>query len=425
MSATGFPGLVASVFLAGYAFGLFGTTAFCWNRASDENVNSRYTVESVQIHGEDESKLSGSLRDEIKQRIGEKFDPQIFEDLARRVRKELQARGVATKLAKGANPDSVQVVLEVNRRSIELNASPSRFAYHSRQGWTGDLTAEGMGFRFGILSDGDQLLERYSGFRAGYGHSIFTPAVRFSFLYESFHQQWNGATVEALAASPGDVPGVYRERRNFYPSLSISLAEPLTLTVGFSFQRFETQYPLSRTESSHALVNTLRYRQAWGDSAFLQQRLTGEDNMRVATRSLDSDFAYARNQASIEYVLTPETEQVALTFLAGTVGGRAPLFDRFVLGNTSTLRGWNKYDVAPLGGNRVVHGSVEYRHKLPKAPYVMTFYDTGAIWDRGSPRAVRHAAGVGLRSKEGLFLLVAFPLREGRTEPIFMTGANF
>ena len=44
------------------------------------------------------------------------------------------------------------------------------------------------------------------------------------------------------------------------------------------------------------------------------------------------------------------------------INGRAPLDDRFVLGNTYYLRGWNKYEIDPLGGNRVVSNSVEYRY---------------------------------------------------------------
>ena len=58
---------------------------------------------------------------------------------------------------------------------------------------------------------------------------------------------------------------------------------------------------------------------------------------------------------------------------AGITTGRAPLFERFVLGNSSTLRGWNKYDLDPLGGNRMVHNSVEYRYGA-----FQVFYDTGA-----------------------------------------------
>ncbi len=104
---------------------------------------------------------------------------------------------------------------------------------------------------------------------------------------------------------------------------------------------------------------------------------------------------------------------------AGMATGRAPLFERFVLGNSSTLRGWNKYDLDPIGGNRVVHNSVEYRY----GPF-QVFYDTGSIWDQGDISLIRHSAGVGLR--HGVFsLAIAFPIREGRIDPMVMVGMNY
>ena len=103
----------------------------------------------------------------------------------------------------------------------------------------------------------------------------------------------------------------------------------------------------------------------------------------------------------------------------GVVTGRAPLFERFVLGNGSTLRGWNKYELDPIGGNRMAHNSVEYRYGA-----FQIFYDAGAIWDSGETAVIRHSVGIGLR--QSLFsLAVAFPVREGHIDPIFMVGMNY
>jgi outer membrane protein assembly factor BamA len=83
------------------------------------------------------------------------------------------------------------------------------------------------------------------------------------------------------------------------------------------------------------------------------------------------------------------------------------------------LRGWNKYDVDPIGGNRMVNNSVEYRYGA-----LQVFYDTGAVWNSGVGAIVRNSLGAGLR--EGLFsLAVAFPVREGRMDPVFMLGMNY
>ena len=100
----------------------------------------------------------------------------------------------------------------------------------------------------------------------------------------------------------------------------------------------------------------------------------------------------------------------------GLITGRAPLADRFVLGNSTMLRGWNKYDLDPIGGNRMIYNSVEYRY----GPF-QAFYDTGAIWDEGQPVSAKHSLGVGIRESI-LSLAVAFPVRGGRVEPIFMMG---
>ena len=61
----------------------------------------------------------------------------------------------------------------------------------------------------------------------------------------------------------------------------------------------------------------------------------------------------------------------------------------------------------------------EYRYGAFQA-----FYDSGAVWDRNDAAVLRHSAGVGLR--QGVFsLAVAFPLREGHIDPIFMLGMNY
>ena len=87
-----------------------------------------------------------------------------------------------------------------------------------------------------------------------------------------------------------------------------------------------------------------------------------------------------------------------------------------------TLRGWNKYEIAPLGGDRVQYGSVEYVHRTRAA----IFYDTGSIraGKRSGGEGIRHSAGLGIRG-QNFYAYVAFPLREGRPEPVVITGTNF
>ena len=119
------------------------------------------------------------------------------------------------------------------------------------------------------------------------------------------------------------------------------------------------------------------------------------------------------------YTWTRGKQVVIDDAMAGVITGKAPLYERFSLGNSSTLRGWNKYEIDPLGGNRMLHNSVEYRYGVFQA-----FFDMGAIWDVGETVVARNSAGVGIR--EGPFsIAVAIPLRDGRIEPVLMIGMNY
>jgi outer membrane protein assembly factor BamA len=99
------------------------------------------------------------------------------------------------------------------------------------------------------------------------------------------------------------------------------------------------------------------------------------------------------------------------------------LYERFVLGNSSTLRGWNKYDLDPLGGSRVAYASLNYRYQV-----LGVFYDTGSVWDKRHPSELHQSAGLTLATGQlrgSLLFSVAFPLRAGHVEPLFIMSTNF
>ena len=53
------------------------------------------------------------------------------------------------------------------------------------------------------------------------------------------------------------------------------------------------------------------------------------------------------------------------------------------------------------------------------------FADTGAVWSNSLAKVVRNSVGGGVRTRDGYYLYVAIPLKEGRIEPQVMTGVNF
>ena len=83
----------------------------------------------------------------------------------------------------------------------------------------------------------------------------------------------------------------------------------------------------------------------------------------------------------------------------------------------------DRYEIDPLGGSRVVHNELTYGYRFGDRT-VEGFYDTGALWQSDRAATLRHSVGVGY--KQGIFVLsMAFPIRNGRIEAVFMAGMNY
>ena len=405
---------------------------FAGTQDSEFNVNTRYTVETVVINADgwttdlaadhdQNGKLSPALRKDVAALIGEKLNPTVLDEIAHRLRKEFHARTVEHRVLRGKSPEYVQVAFDIRLKPTRFDVSVPKFLYSSKQGWTGAVegttTVGHNGFTVGVVSDADELAERYTGLVARYENThLGSDRVRLRLAFEDYHDQWDAATLLGAPAAFSETSGIYRARRNFEPEVTFTLARPLTLSVGASFEQM--QFAAAPDESANALVTTLRYHRRLEDSDS-QQDLDAAYNLRAATRALASDFAYARHRWEFRYMLTRGKNVLIDDAGAGFIAGRAPLFDRFTLGNGSTLRGWNKYDLDPIGGSRMAYNTVEYRYGV-----FQVFYDTGSVWDRNDTAILRHSAGIGLR--QGNFsLAVAFPIREGHIDPIFMVGMNY
>ena len=102
--------------------------------------------------------------------------------------------------------------------------------------------------------------------------------------------------------------------------------------------------------------------------------------------------------------------------MAGKITGTAPIFERFTLGDSTTLRGWDKYEIAPAGADRMFHSSIEYRYTG-----VALFLDIGSVWDAGTERKVRVSTGFGLHAGPA-YLVVGFPLNTDNLTAVVMAG---
>lgn len=400
--------------------------------AVDLNVNSRYTIESIGFVDQHHYRLSSSALEEMHRLIGAKVNTEALNRLARRIRGELRAHEVTFKLARGGDPESIKVLLQVDRGKSNFDLSIPRFAYNSKQNWTGIGEARAaIGanlFSFDLLRDRDSLIEGFTGLQVKYDRlSFLTDRVRLGFEFDDYHEQYDRRVSLALDGSTSSLgAGAYRSRMNFEPSATFVLAKPLTLTVGMSFEELQPQFSAARSESADAVINTLRYHQRWEGSGATIQELDAGYSLRAATKLLASDLGYSRHAVNVRYHYTHDHQSLEVMLVAGLIYGNAPLFERFVLGNSSMLRGWDKYSLDPLGGNRLAYGSVTYGYHIMRV-----FYDAGSVWDQGKTPEAKQSAGIGVSSGLGLFhkgaflLAVAFPLRQGHYDPVFIAGMNF
>jgi hypothetical protein len=398
------------------------------------NVNARYTIESVNLLGAKMVRLSQSLRSELDQVVGGKLDHPRLDKLAERIKKELHVSEVNVKVSKGATPEHVNVDFEIkNARKQDFDLNVARLLYNSKLGFTGEGSATthigGNAFVFGLVSDGDALAERFAGIHAGFERAkVGTDRLQLRFDFTSYHEQWNTATL--AAAGPLEI---YRTRQSFSPLATFVIAEPLEWSFGTDFARFRPAAgfaaqagAFAKTESSNAVVSTLRYHRRWGsgqDPSAKDQdgkELRASYSIRAGTHVLESDPVYARHLAEARYKFRRDHSAIEIGFQAGRIIGNAPLFERFTAGNSVILRGWDKYQLDPLGASHIVHGSLDYTWRG-----FLSFYDTGAVWDRAPEREQKQSLGVGFKGKEGFQLAVAFPLRAGRAEPVFYAGLNF
>jgi hypothetical protein len=402
--------------------------------ALDQNVNSRYTVESIDFAGTHHYQLSRSLLEQIQQLIGSRLNTEALNNLVSRIRGELRAHDVTFRLNRGGAPGSIKVLLEVDQGRSRFDLSVPRFAYHSKLGWTAigeaGATFGDNAFKLALLSDQDSLAEGFAGFKARYERTgLATNRIRLGLEFDSFHEQYDSATrlaLEDTVRSSSLGAGAYRSRMNFEPSATFILAKPVTLTVGASFEQLEPEVSAARSESANAVINTLRYHQRWEGSGATVQELDAGYSLRAATKLLGSDLGYTRHAFDARYDCRRDHQFIDVELVLGLIYGHAPLFERFVLGNSTLLRGWNKYELDPIGGNRVAYGSVTYGYHIMRV-----FYDAGSVWNHGTSPGAKQSIGVGIASGLGVFqkgaflLAVAFPLRQGHVEPVLIAGMNF
>ncbi|MBM3798113.1 MAG: hypothetical protein FJW31_29670 [Acidobacteria bacterium] len=391
------------------------------NATSAANVNSRCTVEKVNVAPVGLTRVSAPFQDRLRQFVGARLDQVWLDDLSQRLRREFQGRQITTQVSRGSAPNQVAVTFQIEMSAREVDVDLAELQYRTGAGVS---AAVDVSYRAGrnaahaaLATNNDDLVERYNDVRAGYERALPGRRFRLGLETAAWHSGWNVRTRQAARES-----SLYETRLQLVPSATVQFSQALTLQLGVGFERLEPSTPAVRTEVSSAVTGALRFQRCCGLSAETRQRAEAAYGLRSGPPSLSGDFSFTRHHAMARYGALRGRHEFLGAMQLGHLDGRAPWSERFTGGTSRILRGGNRFAITPAGAERLAHVSANYRwRKLRLA------YDAGSVWQRGGEPVLRQSVGVGVSSnlRSGFSVMVAFPLRDGRVEPMLIAGMNF
>ena len=390
----------------------------------DTNINDRYIVEDADITGVSEGELTQALRDDLLALVGKRLDSGDADKLQERLKRDLPDYDVSRRIERGSEPGRIRLVYEARRREprwLRFEPLRSNVIYNSDTGWGSyiDFNIGSGPIRFTpifAIDNADDLVEEYSGFGLRFEtRKLGTQRLGASLEWTSFDEDWQAATLDAVALNPG-IPPPYEQRSTITPLLKFAFSPHLSIAAGVSISELEPFPPATDSQMANAAVASVEYNGLWKDSSDATHTVDASFGVRAGSRELDSDLAYTRYLGQGSYRYDFGRHHVQAAGMAGGITGDAPLFERFTLGDSRTLRGWNKYDIAPAGGDRVVYSSIEYRYTG-----LSLFLDVGSVWDANTERHVRVSTGLGLHAGPA-FIVVGFPLNTDNLRAVVMLG---
>jgi hypothetical protein len=404
----------------------------------DANVNARYVVEAVDIRGLPERGLGARTEADRQALVGQPLDSDAAQGLQTALGDAFPAYLVRRRIARGQQPGQIRLVytleLRLSARWLRFEPLGPSAVFHVDQGWGAylPLSISHRNLRVApivALDHADDLIEEYSGFGLRIeSRQLGTDRLGATFEWTNYDLDWREATVAAEALDP-QVSALYRNRSTVTTRLRFALTRRLSVSGGVSITELDpldedpvTGEPLTDVGPSrvaNAFVAGIDFAESWRRDSGPDHDVTAAFTLRAGSDALESDFAYERYAGSAEYRVRWDDHRLIVSGLAGGLSGDAPMFERFALGDTRTLRGWNKYRVSPVGGTRVLHLSGEYRyHGLG------FFLDAGSVWEADAERRFRVSTGIGFHPGP-LFFTVGVPINADRQDATFMMGLRF
>lgn len=98
-----------------------------------------------------------------------------------------------------------------------------------------------------------------------------------------------------------------------------------------------------------------------------------------------ADYSFTKYNLNLSQFLKLSNNQVlALATKGGYLVGDAPFYERFYVGGIDTIRGYKKRGIKPLGGNKLLILTTEYRLGLTEFVQGVLFADAGYSWEKGN-----------------------------------------
>ncbi len=395
---------------------------------STGNVNARYIIDRVEVRGIAEADLSDELRTGMQALVGEPLGADSVSQIEVKLRTELAVYEVNRRVVRGRRTGEVRLIFVLERldsaRWLQFEPLRSTALFHSDQGWGTylDFPLGGRDYRFTpifAIDHADDLIEEYSGVGLRFeSRRLGTDRLGASIEWSTFDQDWRDSTIAGIVANPR-AGELYDQRSTITPLVTFALHPGFRVSGGVGITELEPESDVPGSQMANAVIVSVGYTREGRRTASGRHSIGAGFIVRKATDALESDFDYTRYFGQIEYRYRWNRHRLRVAGLAGGIDGEAPLFERFSLGDSRTLRGWDKYDITPTGGDRVFHTTLEYRYEV-----LGFFLDTGSAWDANTEKRVRVASGLNFEAGP-YFATLGFPLNADSVRAVFTTGVRF
>ena len=324
------------------------------------DINAKYVVEEVVIIGVKDTAITSEMRTDQDALKGKPLDEEVAERLATRLRAAFPDYTLQRRTGRGSQRGQIRVVFHLERseqsRWLRFEPMEANALYHSDQGWGSKLPLTISGNEFMVVPHfaidvGDDLIEEYSGLGIRFeSRKVGTERLGIFFEWSTYDQTWRDPTLFAVAGNPA-IPALYRNRMNVTPMAKFAITPRLTVAGGVSITELDSlDETFDVSQMANAAIGSVKFNQRWKRTSGMQHDLEAAFTVRSGLEDLESDLVYERYLTRADYLLRASHHRVLVSGMFGSVTGNAPLFERFSLGDSRTLRGWDKYDIAPAGG---------------------------------------------------------------------------